>query len=548
MTEPTGTKGALPMPRVSRKPKRSLAWVWLIPLVAAVIGLSIVWSTLSKQGPKITIVFQSASGLEVGKTQIRFRDVVIGVVKGIRLSEKRDSVIVEAELTKDARSLANEGTRFWVVQPRIGLGGVSGLSTLFSGVYIETDTKNAAGDNEKKTHFVGLDNPPPITSDRPGSSFALRSKDLGSLGAGSPVYFRRFQVGMVTNYNLDSTGKYVDIDVFIDAPYDKYVNSGTRFWNESGMDVSLSADGVQINTQSLVSLFAGGLSFSSFGEDREPVAPNTKFKLYDSRKMAELVPHGVAVPITMHFYQPARGLKAGAPVDFQGIDVGIIDSVSLEFDIAKQRFFTQVEATLYPERLGKVYTSNNKDQKPEQIADTLGKMVTRGLRAQLRSSNLLTGQLYVVLADFPNAPKVPRAKLELPFVMATIASDDFDKLQQQVSNILAKLDKIPFDQIGVEMNETLKQLKTLTANFDTKVTPKLSSTLLQLETSLKHLDALVAPGSPLPANMDFALEDLKRSLRSLRALTDSLQTQPESLLLGTKNQPYSRDSLGAPAK
>jgi paraquat-inducible protein B len=264
--------------------------------------------------------------------------------------------------------------------------------------------------------------------------------------------------------------------------------------------------------------------------------------------MAELVPHGVAVPITMHFYQPARGLKAGAPVDFQGIDVGMIDSVSLEFDIAKQRFYTQVEATLYPERLGKVYTSNSKDQKPEQIADTLGRMVTKGLRAQLRSSNLLTGQLYVVLADFPNAPKVPRAKLELPFMMATIASDDFDKLQQQVSSILAKLDKIPFDQIGLEMNETLKQLKTLTANFDAKVTPKLSSTLLQLETSLKHLDALVAPGSPLPANMDFALEDLKRSLRSLRALTDSLQTQPESLLLGTKNQPYSRDSLGAPAK
>ncbi|NDY81718.1 MCE family protein [Orrella sp. NBD-18] len=549
MTEPTNSNGALPMPRVSRKPKRNLAWVWLIPVVAALIGISIVWNSISKQGPKITIVFKSASGLEVGKTQIRYRDVVIGTVKGIRLSENRDNVVVEAELTKDAAGLANDSSRFWVVKPRIGLGGVSGLSTLFSGSYIEIDTSDSTGHKAKKTDFIGMENPPPITSDRPGTAFSIRSSDLGSLGPGSPVYFRRVQVGMVTDFSLNKDGKYVDLQVFIDAPYDKYVNAGTRFWNESGVDVSFGADGMQINTQSIVSLIAGGLSFASFGENREPVDAEARFKLYSSQKAAAMVPHGIAVPIVMRFYQSARGLKAGASVDFHGVDIGLIDSVRLEFDIQKRQFYTHVEATLYPEQLGDVYRSSAKNSTPEQIARNLDDMVSRGLRAQLRSSNLLTGQLYIVLADFPSAPKIPRSnRTQLPFVMATMPSDDLDKLQQQVSSILAKLDKIPFDQIGTELKQTLIQVNKLTADLNSDITPKLASTLNQLESGLKNLNAMIGPGSPLPANADIVLEDLKRTLRSFRTLTDSLQTQPESILLGPKNQPYSRDTLGSSAK
>lgn len=549
MSEPSGLNGNLPMPRVSRKPKSKLAWVWLIPLVAAIIGLSIVWNAISKQGPKITIVFKTASGLEVGKTQIKYRDVVIGTVKGIQLSENRDSVIVQAELTKDASSLANESTRFWVVKPRIGLGGVSGLSTLLTGSFIEIDTADTTSKKAHKSNFVGLENPPPITSDRPGTSFALTTTDLGSLGPGSPVYFRRIQVGMVTNFSLDATGKHVDLDVFIDAPYDKYVNAGTRFWNESGVDISLGSDGMQVNTQSIVSLIAGGLAFSSFGDNSDPVKPDAKFKLYSSQKSAEMVPHGIAVPITMKFYQSARGLKSGASVAFHGIDIGLVDSVKLEFDMQKQTFFTLVEATLYPEQLGEVYTSNAASSSPEKVAYSLDNMVSKGLRAQLRSANMLTGQLYIVLADFPDAPKIARTKTaKLPFVMATIPSDDFDKLQQQVSNVLVKLDKIPFDKIGAELNQTLSEMSKLAKGLNNDLAPKLSKTLSQLDSSLSNINSLIAPGSPLPTNTDFVLEDLKRSLRSLRALTDSLQTQPESILLGPKNQSYSRDTLGASVK
>ena len=549
MTEPSSPTGSLPLPRVARKPKRNLAWVWLIPIIAALVGLSIIWNTVSKQGPKISIVFQSASGLEVGKTQIRYRDVVIGTVKAIRLSQKRDSVIVDAELTKDAAGLAHTGTRFWIVKPRVGLGGVSGLSTLLSGVYIETDTDDALNKSSNQTEFVGLEQPPPITSDRPGSKFKLRAPDLGSLGAGSPIFYRRIQVGMVTSYKLDKVGKSVDIDVFVDAPYDQYVNQSTRFWNESGIDVTVSTDGVQVNTQSLVSLIAGGISFASFGSNETAVKPDAVFKLYDTRRAAELVPVGIAVPIEMRFDQPSRGLKIGASVEFQGVDIGIVNSVDLDFDPMKRKFFTHVTATLYPERLGTIYTDMKMvDRTPEEVAKSLAILVSRGLRAQLRSANILTGQLYIALADFAQVPKGGRFKTSLPFEMPTIEADDLDKLQQNLYSIMAKLEKIPFESIGKEMNETLKEFKTLTIDLNKQVTPKLASALVQVESSFKNLDGLIAPGSPLPANIDAALEDIKRSLKSLRVLTDALQSQPDSLIRGRTGQPYSRDTLGATAK
>lgn len=549
MPEQSMTNPTPGLPRVSQRPKRNLGWVWLIPLVAALVGLSILYHSWSKQGPRIFITFQSATGLEAGKTQLRYRDVVIGLVKEIRLTELRDKVVVEAELNKDAAGMANEATQFWVVKPRIGISGVSGLSTLMSGAFIETDTKHGALGKATQKHFNGLEEPPPITSDRPGTRFALRSDDLGSLSVGAPIYMRRLQVGMISSYKLEPEGKFIEIEVFIDAPYDRYVDGSTRFWNESGVDVTLSPDGMQINTQSLVSLIAGGVSFGSFGKPRDIAEVDRVFKLYENRRAAEIEPQGVAVPIYMRFEQTTRGLKAGASVDFHGVDIGIVNTVALDFDITSGRFFTSVNATLYPERLGTVYREMNMSRRSvEQLTDSLALMTKRGMRAQLRTANILTGQLYIVLEDFPNAPKIDPPKAEVPFKMPTVASDDLDKLQQQVTSIVNKLDKIPFESIGTEVNEMIKQIKVLSATLDKSVVPKLASTLTQVELAVKNLNGLIAPGSPMTASAEAMLEDLRRSLRSLRGLTDSLQTQPDSLITGRNPKPYSRETLGAPAK
>ncbi len=539
----------LPLAQVTRKRKRNLAWVWLIPVVAALIGLSLVWHAWSKQGPKISILFKSATGLEVGKTQIRFRDVVIGMVTDIRLSGKRDSVIVEAELTKDAEGLAHSGTQFWVVKPRIGLGGISGLSTLLSGSYIEADTDNPVNEHVNQKKFIGLEIPPPIHSDRPGTRFKLRARDLGSLGAGTPIYYRRIQVGMITQFELDESGKYIDLQVFIDAPYDKFVNGNTRFWNESGIDVTIGSDGVNVSTQSVASILVGGVAFASFGREREMPSGDTPFKLYDSFKAADIEPQGVSIPIIMRFDQSTRGLKPGAAVVFQGVDLGVVNSVVLEFDPKHAHFYSLIEATLYPERLGQLYTQMAMANKPlERIAENLSTLSVRGMRAQLRTSNILTGQLYVALADIPNPPKIVPPRAVFPFEMPTATVDDLDKLQQQVTSIMGKIDKIPFEDIGKEFNKALKQISALSTTLDKNTAPELSASLKQLEKTLKYIDDLIAPGSPLPANLDASLVELTRGVRALRGLADSLKAQPDSLITGRNTLPYSRESIGAGAK
>lgn len=537
------------LPRVARRPKRSLAWVWFIPLAALLVGLSIIWHDYSQQGPKITISFQSATGIENGKTQIKYRDVVIGLVKSVRLNSTQDGVVVEADLTKDGAAFAHEGSRFWVVRPRVGFGGVSGLTTLLSGSYIETDFDGSAKSRESERNFVGLELPPPISSNRPGSHYVLRTDSLGSLGPGAPIFYRRIQVGLVTGFSLNDAGKFVDLNIFVDAPYDKYIDTSTRFWNESGIDLTIGAGGMHLQTESLISLIAGGISFSSFGKPQPLIDAKKPFKLYESRNAAAIVPRGVAVPIRMRFDQPVRGLNIGAPVVFHGVDLGVVDSVELDFDIMTRQFFTVVEGTLYPERLGTVYTDLKlAHQTPGDLAESLNSMTNKGLRAQLRTASILTGQLYITLADFPNLPPSESNQTTLPFIMPTIAADDLGSMQAQIGSIIAKIDKIPFEKIAEDLDEMVIQIKRMSANLDKSVTPKLASTLTQIELTVKNLNALIAPGSPLTSNTESMLEDLKGSLKSLRSLTDSLQANPDSIIRGRGAQPYSRDTLGAPGK
>ena len=537
------------MPHVTRKPKRNLAWVWLIPILSALIGLSLVYHAWSQKGPIITISFKSASGLEVGKTQIKYRDVVVGLVKDIRLSDERDKVIVEAELSKDAQGLAHTGTQFWVVKPRVGAGGISGLSTLVSGSYIEADTDTPVNQKVNKTSFVGLETPPPIQSDRPGTRFTLQSTNMGSLGPGSPVYFRRIQVGSVTDYRLDEGGKFVDIQVFIDAPYDKYVTMSTRFWDASGVTVNLGSGGVEIHTESLAAILAGGVAFDSFGSQTIQPAGDYRFRLYASQKAAEAVPRGIAVPITMRFNQSTRGLAKGALIDFKGTEIGIVEEVQLDVDRQQLRFYTSVQATLYPERLGEIFSSMpNENRTSEHVAQSLGWFIQRGMRAQLRTANILSGQLYIALDEFPKAPKVASVKSTLPLDIPTVASDDLGKIQEQVSSIVAKIDKMPIEEIGKELNTALRQLTQFTQSLDKTVVPELNATMKQLRKSLKDFDSLIEPGSPMTSQFDTLVQELTRTSRSLRQLTDSIQSQPDSVIMGRKGVPYSRENIGAPGQ
>lgn len=536
-TPPSDTPAVRPV--AVRKSRSRISWIWLVPLVAALAGLSMVVHTWLRSGPEITIQFETAEGLIAGQTQVRYKDVVIGTVRRIHFSADRSKVIVEADLNKDAADIARQGTRFWVVRPRLGFSGVSGLGTLLSGAYIDVDVpKNAKG--VEQDDFIGLETPPPVTHDRAGKVFTLKAENLGSLDIGSPVYFRRITVGRVVAYRLEPSGAAVDVDVFVDAPNDRFVTGNTRFWNASGVDLSVNGAGVKMRTESLVSLLIGGVAFDTpdgDGHDKPAVA-NEQFKLYDSQAEAQSVPRGFAYPVQMRFDQSVRGLLVGAAVEFQGIALGKVTAIDIDYDMKKRHLYTVVDATLYPELLGHVLANLEKrfnDGKQASADRMLEAMIRYGMRAQLRPVNLLSGQLYVAIDNFPNAPPAQFVHSNPPTIPSV--PGQLDQLQEQVGNILDKLDKVPFDQIGAALRDTLKSTSNLMTQLDKQVAPQARSVLKQAQASLQSLNQLLGPDAPLPSKTQNAMAQIDRAARSLRALADYLQAHPEALLRGRGPDP-----------
>ncbi|MBD8879395.1 MCE family protein [Rhodanobacter sp. 7MK24] len=530
--------GALPRP-VLRK-RRSTPWlIWLVPALAAIVGLSLVVNAWLQAGPVITISFQTAQGLAEGKTPVKYKEVVIGKVDKIRLSSDRSHVLVKVALEKSAGSFATEGTRYWVVRPRIGLGGVSGVDTLFSGAYIGADTGDSQTPQEE---FKGLEIPPAVTHGEPGKSFVLHADDLGSLDIGSPVYFRRMQVGRVVSYQLDKDGKGVTFAVFIDSPNDRYVDSGTRFWNASGVDVSLGADGLKLNTQSIAAVLAGGVAFQDPGgpHDDTPAGDGTGFQLFADQASAMAPPDGEPHYIRMRFDQSLRGLAVGAPVEFLGMNFGRVVSIRMDYDEKAHRFPFIVGAVIYPERLGqahdKLVALAKQHGDNADLSHMVGTLVGHGLRAQARTGNLLTGQLYIAMDFLPNAPKAsydPDARpLEIP-----TAPGSFDKLQEQMADIVGKLDKIPFDQIGNHLNDSLANLDATLKQVNGQTLPALNDTLHDARKTLGAANDTFSTDSPLQQNLGNTMQELQRTMRSLRVLTDYLGVHPESLLRGRQADP-----------
>ncbi len=542
---PAQSASGLPRPSVKSRRESRFSWIWLVPLVAALVGASLLVRNWLHTGPTVIISFESADGLEVGKTKIRYKDVAIGMVTGIKVAADRSKVLVEAELNRDGSSyITQKGTRFWVVRPRLGISGVSGLGTLLSGAYIGVDAAESQNGDEPVYEFTGLEKPPEIASGRPGTRFTLKASDLGSLEVGSPVYYRRIQVGQVIGYDLDKSGKAVSIQIFVDKPNDKFVTRDARFWNASGINVSLSADGFAVQTGSVVSVMAGGVAFASVeNADMQPAKADQVFQLADTQVHAMAEPDGEPLAIELRFRQSVRGLKVGAPFDFRGLEVGKVVDIDLEFNTQDKYFFAKVKGEVYPQRFGSAYKRllTQSREAGGTAADMVGLMVKRGLRAQMRTANLLTGQQYVGLEFFPEAPAVSFDEKAQPIVLPTMAGD-FDRLQQQISSIIAKVDKIPFEGIGNDLRAGLKSTTRLLNRIEGQVAPQAGAMLKAAQQSLGRIDKLLAQDSPMSDNIDKTLREISTAAKSLRALADYLQTHPTALLRG----PADNDVLVSP--
>jgi paraquat-inducible protein B len=507
-------------------------WIWIVPVVAVLIGVWLAAQAILQQGPTITISFKTGDGLEAGKTKIKFKDVDIGVVKSVALSGDYTRVIATAELTRDASKMLVDDTRFWVVRPRVSGGTVSGISTLLSGAFIGMDIGKSKRD---RRDYVGLEAPPVFASDVPGREYVLKSDDLGSVAIGTPIFFRRLQVGQVTSYELDPNGKGVTMRVFINAPYDRFVTADTRFWHASGVDVTLNTEGVKVNTQSLVSILVGGLAFQTppdAPDDEPQAAAHTSFELFDDRAEAMKMHDRIVETYVFNFKESVRGLVIGAPVEFRGIPIGEVAAINTRFDPVTKQFSIPVTVKFYPERFTSRYESEPRggrlSRTPREMAEFL---VSRGMRGQLKTGSLLTGQLYIALDFFPNAPKAEvdwnRNPPELPTVSSGLQS-----LQESITDLIARMNKIPFEAIGKNAQQTLARADSLLQSFDTQLVPQARDTLTAARTTLDSANSALQPDSALQQDTADAIRELSRTAASLRALADYLERHPEALLRG----------------
>ncbi len=522
----------LPEPIEKSRSRFLPSLIWLVPLAAAIAGATLLITNWRQAGDKIEVSFQGAEGVEAGKTQVRYKEVVIGRVTAVNLSDDNARVIVHIELDRQAHGFSASDARYWVVRPRIGLGGVSGLGTLLSGAYIGADSGVS---KDTKKVFTGIEAPPAVLRGSQGRTFSLHSEDLGSLDVGSPVYFRRIHVGRVTGYQLDNDGKGVSMQLFVDAPYDRYVTAATHFWNASGIDLALTSAGLKVNTESFATVLAGGVAFQAVdaldgagGEAKE----NATFELFRERGDALKPPDGLSIDVRMRFNETLRGLAIGSPVDFRGVAVGTITAIDLDYDAKTQTFPANVSATIYPKRLGSLAahfaTTGDADRDARAVFQVL---IDHGFRAQARLGSLLTQQLYIALAPMPHATPMHFDADTNPLEIPT-APGSLEELQEQVADILAKLDKVPFDQIGSELRDTLHSTNALIQRLDTELAPEAKAMLASARQAMESASRSLASDSPLQHGLTGTLEELRRAAQSLRGLADYLARHPEALLRG----------------
>ncbi|MFJ5235863.1 intermembrane transport protein PqiB [Pseudomonas neuropathica] len=527
----------------------SISLVWIVPIVAVLVGISLVVHNVMQEGPTIIVNFKTGSGLTANKTEVKYRNVVIGQVTDVELSNDQKSVDATIKLSKQAETFTREDSQFWVVRPRIGAGGVSGIDTLLSGDYIGADIGQA--DNRAK-HFKGLENPPPITYGEPGKRFMLHAPDLGSLDIGSPVYYRKIPVGQVVTYALNPEGKGVDIEVFIHAPNDAFVTENTRFWNASGIDINVGANGFAVKTESLSTMLVGGIAFRApdYSPNDVAAADDKDFELFADQQSALAPPNGKAQYMVLRFDQSLRGLKVDAPVEFLGMEIGRVVGINLDFDAKKRTFPLNVGIVIYPQRLGQAYkkmlTEFKHDPNDEAAGiRLLGTFVDNGLRAQARSGNLLTGQLYVALDFFPKAEKVAFDPNARPVVLPTVPGS-LEQLQEKLEAMVDKLNKLPVERIAGNLDSNLVELRKGLSQFNAKTLPGVQSTLADVSKTLQSASSTLAEDSPQREKLTETLDELGRMSRSLRELSDYLGRHPESLIRGRPDNAAPLDLKGPP--
>jgi paraquat-inducible protein B len=521
---------------------KSWSPVWIIPLVTLLIGAWILYYHFSHQGPEVTLITYNAEGIEAGKTKIKSRSVDIGLVESVTLDSNFSRVIINARLDTGMNELLRSDTAFWVVRPQIGKEGVTGLGTLLSGAYIELQPGLTG---KEKEEFDLLDAPPLASPDAKGIRINLVSERAGQLNAGDPVLFRGYQVGSVetSEFNIDSRDMHYQL--FIKAPYDKMVTSNVRFWKDSGIAFDMSSSGVRVEMASLSTLFSGGVSFDvpAGWLPGEQIAPKTEFKLYDNEKSIQNSLYTDYRSYIMFFSDSVRGLQAGAPVEFRGIRMGTVVQVpyytkGMQQSLDKD-FRIPVLIHVEPERF-----ANDVGESFDFVKE-LSTASNNGLRASLKSGNLLTGALYIDLDFYPDEKKWEGPREVAGFQQIPTVGSGLAQIQQKVMTSLDKINNLPVEPMLKEMTATLSESQK--AVMEAKETLKALNAMIgsdefrnlpnDIQQSLKEINRSMQgfqPGSPAYGKMIDNMQQLDQVLREMQPLLKTLNNKSNALIFEAK--------------
>lgn len=521
--------------------RRRISIIWLVPLVALVLGIGMVLYTFVSQGPLITIVFADAEGIEAGNTKIKVLNVEVGLVESAKLGDDLSKVVVKARIDKAAAPLLREGTQFWVVRPRIGTQGVSGLGTLLSGGYIQL----APGTGEPGVRsFEGLEEPPITPAGTPGLQLSLLSERAGSVSSGDPILYKGFRIGRVESAELDLESQGIRYSAFITAPYDALVTSNTRFWNASGISVSASADGVAVDTAALETLLIGGVAMGlpEGIEPGTPVAPGESFELYASFASVNERPYKRSLQYVVRFPQSVRGLRPGAPVEYRGVRLGRVERLLLREQalegLTGQGMPIPVLIRVEPGRLELPDTKKGM----EELAQAVEIGVGHGLRATLATGSLITGSLYVSLDFYPDERPAEMGSFAghatIPSITTGLAG-----MEQKVSLLLDRLNALPLDATLDRAGQALASLNRVLDAPDTRALPaSLEATLGELRETLDSVSA----ESALQTRLLQTIDELDRTLASLRGLLGTLEQQPNALFFNREAVEDPQPPAGSP--
>lgn len=511
---------------------RKFTSIWIIPLVSLIAGGWMVVQAILSQGPTITISFETAEGLEAGKTKVKMLNVDIGLVESVRLRSPGKGVVATVKLEKEVEDLLSKDTRFWVVRARIGAQGIQGLSTILSGGYIELSPGNGTG---KVREFVGLEEPPLTPVDAPGMRLQLYAAQASAVSVGDSVLYRGYEVGRVEAMEFNVENNRAEYNVFIDAPFHKLVKSSTRFWNASGVSLVASAQGLELNMGSLETVLRGGITFDAIpglplGEAINVDAP---LKLYDSYDDVLENPYRYGRYYVVKFSQSLRGLEPGAPVEYRGIEVGRVVRILLK-ELTREGMMgmgQDIPVLIYlePGRMGVPDVSAATDA----LAKTIEVGVQNGLRATLETGNLLTGKQLVTLNYYPEEGAASLSEFNEYAVIPTVRTG-VDRLEQQVRNFLDKLNALPLENTVAsandaieQMNTTLRSVNRLLEHRETQRLPdNVAATMMELR---EVLDGF-SQNSNLYQNLGYSVNELNRALENLDELSRRLADNPNSLI------------------